>query len=53
MPKDENQNITLEQSNIIQDKNRIDFDYRIGTNIVLIKDDINHKAEDNNTGPFS
>ena len=40
----------VDQSNIIENKNRIDFDYRIGTKVVLI-DGVYSKAEDKNIGP--
>jgi hypothetical protein len=42
----------VDQSNIKENKSRIDFDYRIGTKVVLIKDGIHRKAEDKNTGPY-
>ena len=42
----------VDQSNKEENKNRIDFDYRIGTKVVLIKDGILRKAEDKNIGPY-
>ena len=42
----------VDRSNKIENKKRIDFDYRIGTKVVLINDDIHRKAEDKNIGPY-
>ena len=42
----------VDQSNKEENKNRIDFDYRVGTKVVLIKDGILRKAEDKNIGPY-
>ena len=33
-------------------KNQIDFDYRIGTKVILIIDGIHLKAEDKNIDPY-
>ena len=42
----------VDRSNKNENKKRIDFDYRIGTKVVLINDGIHHKAEDKNIGPY-
>jgi hypothetical protein len=42
----------VDRSNTTENKNRIDFDYRVGTKCVLIKDGLPRKAEDKNTGPY-
>ena len=42
----------VNQSNILENRHWIDFDYRIGTKAVLIKDGIYHKAGDHNDGPY-
>ena len=44
--------IAVAQSNSIENENQIDFDYRIGTKVVLIKDGINRKDEDKNIGLY-
>ena len=43
----------LDKSNIIENQNWIDFDYRVGHKVVLIKDGIYRKAKDNNLGQYT
>ena len=45
--------LQVDKSNVIENRNRIDFDYRIGQKVVLIKDGIYRKAEDSNLGPYT
>ena len=42
----------VDRSNTIENKRRIDFDYRIGTKVVLINNGIHHRAEDKNIGSY-
>lgn len=42
----------VDQSNKEENKNRIDFDYRVGTKVVLMKDGILRKAEDKYIGSY-
>ena len=43
----------VDKSSVTKNQNRIDFDYKIGQKIFLIKDGIYHKSEDNNIGPYT
>ena len=45
--------LQVDKSNVIENRNRIDFDYKVGQKVVLIKDHIFRKAEDSNLGPFT
>ena len=42
----------VDRSNVLENKNRIDFDYRVGTKVLLISDGINRKAAQENKGPY-
>ena len=41
----------VDQSNTIKTRNRIGFDYIVGTEVVLINDGIYHKAKNKNDCP--
>ena len=42
----------VDQNNVRENKNRVDFDYRTGQKVLLLKEGILRKAENRHEGPY-